>query len=153
VFRETLPALARLKTAVSEEAFAEFPAPALRAWQARFCSLSYFEERFENPEMPTWFYFVGEVANPLAMAALKVRDGIAYLGDFYVRAPAQGVGTALLEHLLDRARGQGLTRASADVFASSPQVRRWLERHGFEMTSSYEEHSLRVRVDRLEREI
>lgn len=64
--------------------------------------------------------------------------GVAYFGHVAV-APAlrgQGVGRALLGHLLGRARAGGFTRAALDVAASNPRARALYEGLGFRLAET-----------------
>lgn len=150
-FAEDAPALAALKTRVASETFAHHGHDALDAWLGRFSTEEYFRSRIGNGAEPSAFYFIGSRKAPKAMAALKQRDGVAYLGDFYVDSPGRGLGTALLADLLDEAGRQGLTVARADVFTDNDRAKQWLLAHGFELVDGYREQSLGIWVDRLER--
>ena len=64
--------------------------------------------------------------------------GAFYIGHFTV-APdlrGQGVGRALLEHLLQRAREQGYRRAALDVAQTNPRARALYEGVGFRLVRS-----------------
>lgn len=155
---EDIPALRELKLEVVRRTYAEFEGPALREWEERFCSERYLAERIparpnERGEI-SYFYVAGPRQRPEGMAALKLRDGKAYLGDIYVRRPRRGLGTRLLLGMLEAARDEhGLRVAVADCFSSNEPCLRWLQKHGFEIASGYEEGSLGVWVHRLEREL
>jgi ribosomal protein S18 acetylase RimI-like enzyme len=64
--------------------------------------------------------------------------GVAYIGHVAV-APAlrgQGVGRALLGHLLERVRGEGHARAALDVAATNPRARALYEGLGFRVVET-----------------
>jgi len=154
---EDIPALRELKLEVVRRTYAEFEGPALREWEQRFCSDDYLHERIparpnERGEI-SYFYVAGPRERPEGMAALKVRDGKAYLGDIYVRRPQRSLGTKLPEQLFSEARERGLAHAVADCFSTNEPCLRWLQKHGFEIVSGCEEGSLGVWVHRLERDL
>lgn len=70
---------------------------------------------------------------------LRFRYGIwlaaedCWLEDLFVRADARGtgLGDALVEHALDRARTRGCRRIELDVNSANQAARRLYERHGF----------------------
>jgi ribosomal protein S18 acetylase RimI-like enzyme len=142
-----------LKTRVVDDAYAGFQPEAVAAWKRRFCSEAYFRDRLRDPALETEFYLVGTHSHPVAMGALKLRDGAGYIGDLYVERRGHGLGSALLADLIDRARGRGLCKVVADAFAVNERVIGWLEGHGFTLVSTYVESSLGVPVHRFERQL
>jgi ribosomal protein S18 acetylase RimI-like enzyme len=61
------------------------------------------------------------------------RKGVAYLGHFGV-APelqGQGLGTLLIQHLIEQAKAQGFAVAALDVSSANPRAQKLYEQLGF----------------------
>jgi ribosomal protein S18 acetylase RimI-like enzyme len=147
-------ALRALKDAVVDATWGDvYDRAALDAWKARFVSHAYFAERLvDSPDTPlTRFYIAGPRSAPLGMIALKVREGRAYVGDLYVRAPRRGIGRRLLWRAEDEAVALGFDAVVADVFDGNRPAYALLASEGFREEGEYLDSSLRTRVLRLSR--
>jgi GNAT superfamily N-acetyltransferase len=60
----------------------------------------------------------------------------AVLDEIYVSERDRGVGAALIEHVLDDGRRRGLARIFLETEAPNERVRRFYERHGFQVDDS-----------------
>ena len=143
----------KLKTTVVDDTLTDYPPTALQQWKERFVSDAYFAERFDSRDRPTTFFVTGPHVRPTGMIALKERDGIAYLGDLYVRYQGHGIGKQLLRHVLREARRRGFRVAVADVFDGADASAALFRRAGFADREDYIEPSLRVTVHRLALEL
>ena len=66
------------------------------------------------------------------------RKGVAYLGHIGV-APelrGQGLGTLLVQHLIEQARTQGFARAALDVSSGNPRAQKLYEQLGFTVSKT-----------------
>jgi ribosomal protein S18 acetylase RimI-like enzyme len=77
---------------------------------------------------------------------LRIIETIAY-GDFYLLAMAidkefrgEGIGSALMDSIEERARASGSTRLSLDVSAKNAVARRLYERRGMTVESQWPKH-------------
>jgi L-amino acid N-acyltransferase YncA len=146
-----IPALVELKDRVARETYATLGTPSqLAEWLERFCSRAYFEERI-GPEAT--FVGVGPRRRPMAMAAMKRREGKAYFGDIYCAVRRQGLGRMLIGELSRLAIAQGLKVAVGDVFSTNRAALSFIERFEFSHVSSYEEQSFKVPVYRFEKSL
>ena len=144
-----IDALVALKATVATDTYRSLATtPQWSQWQQRFCSASYFADRLGPDAI---FLAVGPRQHPIAMGALKYRDGKAYIGDLYCAARGQGWGRLLFDSMLELARGQGLRVAVCDVFESNTPALRFFAKLGFTPVSTWEEQSLNVPVIRQER--
>ncbi|MBU0515415.1 MAG: GNAT family N-acetyltransferase, partial [Proteobacteria bacterium] len=50
----------------------------------------------------------------------------------------QGLGAALVERALDKARGWGASRVEIGIIAAQDELREWYEKFGFELKGSRE---------------
>lgn len=142
-------ALVALKATVTTDTYRSLAmTPQWSEWQQRFCSPSYFVERLGPDAI---FLAVGPRQQPIAMGALKYRDGKAYIGDLYCATRGQGWGRLLFDSMLELAREQGIRVAVCDVFESNTPALRFFAKLGFTPVSSWEEQSLKVSVVRHER--
>jgi L-amino acid N-acyltransferase YncA len=147
--RRDLGALRELKATVVDDALAAYPITALQEWKARFASDAYFADRFDSRDRPTSFFLTGPRERPAGMIALKERDGVAYVGDLYVRSQGRGIGHNLLRHVLREARRRGFRVAVADVFDGANASAALFRSEGFAESEEYVEPSLHVTVHRL----
>jgi ribosomal protein S18 acetylase RimI-like enzyme len=149
--REDVPALRGLKRAVVAETWGrDHDTADVDHWLGRFAVPGYFAARIDaGPDCASTFFVVGPPDVPTGMAALKVRDGRAYIGDVYVAQRGQGIGRRLLGHALEEAKGLGLPLAMADVFDGNQAALHLLRAHGFRKVEEYTEPSLRIAVSRL----
>jgi ribosomal protein S18 acetylase RimI-like enzyme len=147
--RRDLPALLALKRAVVDHALADVNPAVRQDWKERFATSEYFAERFDAPQRPTTFFLTGPHERPTGMIALKERNGVAYIGDLYVRTPGKGLGHRLLRHALREARHRGFEVAVADVFEDNERAFGLLRAEGFKEQSGYIDPSLGIHVHRL----
>jgi ribosomal protein S18 acetylase RimI-like enzyme len=82
----------------------------------------------------------------LCAPMLRIIETIAY-GDFYLLAMAidkefrgEGIGSALMDSIEERARASGSTRLSLDVSAKNAVARRLYERRGMTVESQWPKH-------------
>jgi RimJ/RimL family protein N-acetyltransferase len=144
-----IEALVALKATVATDTYSSLATtPQWSEWQQRFCSPTYFAERLGPDAI---FLAVGPRQQPIAMGALKYRDGKAYIGDLYCATRGQGWGRLLFDSMLELARQRGLRVAVCDVFESNVPALRFFAKLGFIPVSSWEEQSLKVPVIRHER--
>lgn len=140
-----------LKREVTRATYAGFGEEPLSDWQERFCSKVYFSERVGSEDSA--FFIVGDPLRPVGMGALKTRDGRAYFGDLYVRAPGRGIGRRLFAARLALARQWGLSEGVCDVFSNNQRALDFVHRNGFREADGYRERSLGIWVHRLARPI
>ena len=149
-----VPAMLALKTRVTAETYGPHGTPEqLAAWQQRFCTTEYFNERLAAGDR---FYLRDTPDRTLAaMAALKVRDGRAYFGDLYVTAASRrhGLARELTARVLADARELDLPEAVCDVWSTNPVALAFVTGAGFRPVSDYVEQNYQVLVHRLNRQL
>jgi GNAT superfamily N-acetyltransferase len=151
---EDLGSLLALKRAAVDRAYGgQFPEQALDSWKARFVSREYFQRRLVEESSLNHFFYTGSEDSPTGMVCLKERDGIAYIGDLYLRDTGGGVGRRLLRHALEHARMRGFELAIADAFDGNHAVQALLASEGFEPVDAYDEPSLHTSVSRYRRSL
>lgn len=145
---EDLPAMFELKLQVTSRIYADLAgAEKLAEWQRRFCSEDYFIQRLNAADNE--FFSVERGARIVAMAALKVRNGKAYMGDLYCAEDGRGWGQQLAAQRLARAQEMGLPGAVCDVFSTNQRALRFVRKQGYTVVDGYTEQSFGVHVHRL----
>jgi amino-acid N-acetyltransferase len=75
------------------------------------------------------FFFTGPASRPTGLVGLEIFDGVALLRSLVVtpESRGQGVGTALLEHAQDHARGRG----ARELYLLTTTAEKYFEKSGF----------------------
>lgn len=128
-----LPALLDLKRAAATRAYSPFATPeALDSWLAARATPEKLTELFETPDSS---FLLAEAGGELVgMAYLAFIDAdSAYFGDLYCATDGRGVGSALLDACLRRARLAGVSRMSCHCFELNARAQDFLAKKGFEV--------------------
>lgn len=179
-----ISALVALKQHVVDRTYFELRGPALEQWKQRFCTPEYFEERIGPDATFVVIESVAgepcvqckgrgsypphtrQVCNrcnakrvepesaPIAVGALKLRDGKGYVGDIYCFAKGDGIGDEIHDRLVELAAAADVDTLVADVFSTNEHATGWMSNHlGYRPVSGYQEQSLGVWVWRYERPV
>lgn len=143
--QEDVMAMVELKREIVKEIYGPLGAEKLKEWMGRFVTPRYFAERIGEEAV---FFVAGDPQDPIAIAALKKRDGKAYLGDLYCRVRHQGMGSLLERRCIELAKAWGLKEGVCDVFSTNQLALTFVQKQGWEQKSEYEEQSFKIPVYR-----
>ena len=97
-----------------------------------------YVRELENPDVSFLYVLRMPAHGTVAFCSFWMVLDEAHINNLAVRADVrgQGLGTALLEHVLQAAAARGAQRATLEVRRSNAQARRLYERLGFEVAAT-----------------
>lgn len=109
--------------------------PLLAPWMDEVCNLLYVQNRIQDDGYQV---FVAENSTGIIGSVyLKSAKDNAYFGGLYCSVKRQGVGTALLQHVLQEARAAKVDTLECEVYEENTASILLMEKLGGQQTSSF----------------
>lgn len=109
--------------------------PLLAPWMNEVCHLAYVQNRIQDDDYQV---FVAEnSAGVIGSVYLKPTKDSAYFGGLYCAVKRQGLGTALLQHILQAARDAKVNTLECEIYVENTSSILLMEKLGGRQTSSF----------------
>lgn len=109
--------------------------PLLKPWMDETCNLPYVQNRIQDDGYQV---FVAENSNGIIGSVyLRPDKDNAYFGGLYCAVQRQGLGTALLQHVLQMARNAQVDTMECEVYEENAGSILLMEKMGGQKTSSF----------------